>query len=63
MKKHLPVRAHIKNTFGSLLNDALYDLQRTRTRKPNRADLQTVPGSIKYIGEYLLSNLPAKEKA
>ncbi len=60
--KHLPVRANLKNTFGSLLNDALYDLQRTRGRRPDRVDLQTVAGSAKYVGEYLMQNLPAKEK-
>jgi len=54
----LPVRAHIKNTFGSLLNDALFDLQRTRWIKSDKADLQTVEGSVKYLSEYLLKNLP-----
>lgn len=57
----MPVRAHIKNTFGSLLNDALYDLQRTRGKHPELVELQTVPGSAKYIAEYLLRNLPECE--
>ncbi len=61
-KKYLPVHAHLKNTFGSLLNDALYDVERTRAKYPTREDLQTVLGSVKYIAEYLLANLPQKEK-
>lgn len=61
-KKHFPVRAYIQNTFGSLLNDALYELQRTRGKCPECQELLTVKGSAKYIGEYLIKNLPANEK-
>jgi len=61
-KKHFPVRAYVQNTFGSLLNDALYQLERTRGKHPELEELKTVKGSVKYIGEYLIKNLPANEK-
>lgn len=60
--KNMPVRKHFNNTFGSLLNDALYELQKRQERHAEEEVLFTTRGSIEYVADYLLNNLPEHEK-
>ena len=59
---NLPVRKYYSNTFGRLLNDALYQLERHRKKYPELTELFKVEGSVQFIASYLLDNLPDNEK-
>ena len=57
----MPVRQHYDNTFGRLLSDAVYELQRKRTKFPDSHQYFKVNASVKFIATYLLQNLPHNE--
>lgn len=62
--KKMPVRKFFKNTFGDLLNDAIFEMKK-KQRKTLPADSQeifTVEGMIKFVSEYLKENLPEQER-
>jgi len=60
--KNLPVRKFLDNTFGRLLNDALYDLEYQRKKDPNNEFLNSIEGSLLHVANFLQNNLPKYEE-
>lgn len=62
-KKHhkIAVQKYFKNTFGDLLNDAMYELTRKQEKFPDNDEFFTVEGSCSFVGEFLLEHLPEHE--
>ena len=60
--KKMPVRKFFNNTFGHLLNDAIFALKKKQSKEPDNNDLFTKKGSSKFVGLYLLEHLPDHEK-
>lgn len=58
----MPVRKFINNTFGTLLNDALFALKKKQSKEPENTDIFTKKGSVRFVSLYLLENLPLHEK-
>lgn len=56
--KKMPVRKFFNNTFGTLLNDAIFALKKKQSKEPENFDLFTKKGSVKFVALYLLDNLP-----
>ena len=57
------VKKYFKNTFGDLLNDAMYELTRKQIKYSDKKDEYfSVEGCCKFVGEFLLENLPEHEK-
>ena len=56
------IKKYFKNTFGDLLNDAMYELMRKQEKFPQEKDFFTVEGCCTFVGEYLLLNLPIHER-
>ena len=56
--QHLPVRAYVENTFGTLLNDGLYELFKERQRDETQ---NTAGRNVQWLVRYLLEH--AKEAA
>jgi hypothetical protein len=54
----MPVRKFINNTFGTLLNDAIFALKKKQSKEPENTELFTKKGSVKFVALYLLDNLP-----
>ena len=50
------VRSYFDRVIGESLNQALYDLEVQRERFPDKKELLTAKGSIKYIAQYLLDH-------
>lgn len=50
------VRSYLDRAIGELLNQALYDLDIQRETYPEKKDLFTAKGSIKFVAQYLLDN-------
>ena len=50
------VRSYLDRVIGESLNQALYDLEVQRERAPDRKELFTAKGSIKFIAQYLLDH-------
>ena len=50
------VRSYLDRVIGESLNKALYDLEVQRERKPDKKELFTSNGSIKFIVHYLLGH-------
>jgi hypothetical protein len=57
----MPVRKFFDNTFGNLLNDALFDLKKKQLRQANNDALFTKEGMIKEVGLYIAAHLPEAE--
>jgi hypothetical protein len=57
-QRKMPVRKFFNNTFGTILNDAIFALKKKQSKEPENADLFTQKGSIKFVALYLLDNLP-----
>lgn len=57
----MPVRKFFNNTFGTLLNDAIFELKNEQTKRPNDAEFFTVEGQVKYVAFKLLDGLPEGE--
>ena len=57
----MPVRKFYNNTFGTLLNQAFFNLKKDQERKPDNNEYFTTEGQIKFIAFYLLDNLPDGE--
>jgi UTP:GlnB (protein PII) uridylyltransferase len=57
----MPVRKFFDNTFGNLLNDALFKLQKQQSREPDNEEIFTKEGMIKIVGMYVIENLPEAE--
>lgn len=56
----MPVRKFFNNTFGQLLNDAIFALQKTKSKAQGEAalELQTHQGQVKFVANYLKEMLP-----
>ncbi len=66
-QKKMPVRKFFNNTFGTILNDALFALKKKQSKTSENAaevggagaqDIFTKKGSIKFVAMYILENLP-----
>lgn len=57
----MPVRKFFNNTFDTLINDALFALMK-KQRKSNSNSILTMQGSIRFVSQYLLDNLPENER-
>lgn len=60
--KKMPVRKFFNNTFGTILNDALFALKKKQSKEPDNLEIFTKKGSIKFVGLYLFENLPQNER-
>jgi hypothetical protein len=56
--KKLPVRKFFNNTFGTILNDAIFALKKKQSKEPENLDIFTKKGSVRFVALYLLDNLP-----
>ena len=54
--KIVSVRSYLVRVIGESLNQALYDLEVQRERAPDKKELFTANGSIKFIAQYLLDH-------
>ena len=50
----ISVRSYLNRTIGELLNNALYELEIQRERNPDKDELFTAKGSIKFIAKFLM---------
>ncbi|CAI2369868.1 unnamed protein product [Moneuplotes crassus] len=57
----IAIQKYFKNTFGDLLNDAMYELTRKQEKFPENDEYFTIEGSLIFVGEFLLENLPDHE--
>jgi hypothetical protein len=60
--RKMPVRKFFNNTFGTILNDALFALKKKQSKEPENEEICTKKGSIKFVAIYLLENLPQSER-
>ena len=58
----MPVRKFFNNTFGTILNDAIFALKKKQSKEPENEEIFTKRGSIKYVAMFLLENLPQHER-
>ena len=58
----MPVRKFFNNTFGTILNDAIFALKKRQSKEGDKEELFTKKGQIKYVALYLLDNLPQCER-
>ena len=61
-QKKMPVRKFFNNTFGTILNDAIFALKKRQSKEGDKEELFTKKGQIKYVALYLLDNLPQCER-
>lgn len=57
----MPVRKFFENTFGTLLNDAIFNLRKKQEKTKNKEFL-TMQGQVRYVAFFLQSHLPETEK-
>jgi len=57
----MPVRKFFNNTFGTLLNDAIFNL-RKKQEKSKSKEFLTMQGQVRYVAFFLQSHLPETEK-
>lgn len=60
----MPVRKFFNNTFGVLLNDAIFSLLRKQQKtkhQPGSAALFSTQGMVKFVAHYLQDNIPDNE--
>ena len=57
----MPVRKFFDNTFGNLLNDALFDLRKKQLRQRDNDAIFTKEGMLKEVGMYIAEHLPEAE--
>ena len=50
------VRSYLDRAIGESMNQALYDLEVQKERFPEKKELFTAKGSIRYVAQYLLNN-------
>ncbi|TNV84357.1 hypothetical protein FGO68_gene9394 [Halteria grandinella] len=60
--KKMPVRKFFNNTFGTILNDALFALKKKQSKEPENVEIFTKKGSIKFVALYIMENLPQNER-
>jgi len=59
--KNMPVRMFYRNTFANLVNDAIFALKKKQSKEPKNEELLTCNGSIKFVSQFLMDNLPEGE--
>ena len=57
----MPVRQFYKNTFNTLLNDAIFNLKKKQSKNMDNTALFTHEGQVKEVAFYILANLPDGE--
>jgi len=57
----MPVRQFYKNTFNTLLNDAIFNLKKKQSKNVDNMALFTHEGQVKEVAFYILANLPEGE--
>ena len=57
----MPVRMFFRHTFGNLVNDAIFALKKKQSKELDNTDLFKSEGSIRFVSQYLLDNLPEGE--
>jgi len=57
----IAIQKYFKNTFGDLLNDAMYELSRKQENSHEKDEYFSVEESCSFVGEFLLENLPQSE--
>lgn len=59
----MPVRKFFNNTFGQMLNGAIFELQKkmSKANDQERAELQHHQGRVKFVALYMMSRLPEGE--
>lgn len=62
LQKKMPVRKFFNNTFGTLLNDAIFALKKKQSKEPHNEEILTKKGSVKFVALYILENLPQHER-
>ena len=58
----MPVRKFFNNTFGTLLNDAIFALMKKQEKSKSNT-VFTMQGSIKFVAQYLQDHMPESEAA
>lgn len=58
----MPVRKFFNNTFGTILNDALFALKKKQSKEPENKEILSKKGMTKYVAFYILENLPEQER-
>jgi hypothetical protein len=61
-QKRMPVRKFFNNTFGTILNDAIFALKKKQSKEKDNLPIFTTKGSVKFVAMYLLENLPQHER-
>lgn len=56
------MRKFFNNTFGTILNDALFALKKKQSKEPENTEIFTKKGSIKFVAFYIMENLPQNER-
>ena len=57
----MPVRKFFNNTFGTLLNQALFKLKNHQDKFPDENEYFTCEGQIKFVAFHMLDELPDGE--
>jgi hypothetical protein len=57
----MPVRMFFRHTFGNLVNDAIFSLKKKQSKELDNTELFKCEGSIRFVAQYLLDNLPEGE--
>jgi len=60
-RKKMNVRKFFNNTFGQVLNNAMFQLKKRQAREQDNEELFSHQGSIKFVAQYLQANLPEGE--
>lgn len=60
--KNMPCRMFYRNTFADLVNDAIFALKKKQSKEPENTQLFTCEGSIKFVAQFLMENLPEGEQ-
>jgi hypothetical protein len=60
----LPVRKFYNNSFGFIVNDAIFALKRRQQKSSGdeAVELQSHRGQIQFVANYILNNLPEHER-
>eukprot|EP00347_Sterkiella_histriomuscorum_P021467 403333876 len=62
LQKKMPVRKFFNNTFGTIINDAIFALKKKQSKEPQNEEICTKKGSVKFVAMYILENLPQHER-
>ena len=61
LANQMPVRKFYNNTFGTLLNRAIFALTKKQSQQPDNTELFTCEGMIKFVAFQLLDSPPDGE--